>query len=96
MTQVMVALCVYLTLAYLKFQARTGQSLQQMSRLIHLNLFAKTRLDTVIQTATGSRNDFTSGGVVMMIENKWDSSEPDPIDSIMAVLAVSFFTLLLN
>lgn len=44
MTQVMVALCVYLILAYLKFQARIGQSLQQMSRLIHLNLFARRDL----------------------------------------------------
>jgi putative transposase len=44
MTQVMVALCVYLILAYLKFQARISQSLQQMSRLIHLNLFAKRDL----------------------------------------------------
>lgn len=44
MTQVMVTLCVYLILAYLKFQAKIGQSLQQMSRLIHLNLFAKRDL----------------------------------------------------
>lgn len=44
MTQVFVALCVYLILAYLKFQARIGHSLQQMSRLIHLNLFARRDL----------------------------------------------------
>ena len=44
MTQVFVALCVYLILAYLKFQAKISQSLQQMSRLIHLNLFAKRDL----------------------------------------------------
>lgn len=44
MTQVLVALCVYLMLAYLKFNARIGQSLQQMSRLIHLNVFAKRDL----------------------------------------------------
>lgn len=44
MTQVFVALCVYLILAYLKFQAKINQSLQQMSRLIHLNLFAKRDL----------------------------------------------------
>ena len=45
MTQVFVALCVYLILAYLKFQSGISQSLQQMSRLIHLNLF--TRRDLV-------------------------------------------------
>jgi IS4 transposase len=44
MTQVMIALCVYLILAYLKFQARIAQSLQQISRLIHLNLFARRSL----------------------------------------------------
>ncbi len=44
MTQVFVALCVYLILAYLKFQARIGHSLQQMSRLIHLNLFSRRDL----------------------------------------------------
>ena len=44
MTQVLVALCVYLMLAYLKFQSKIQQSLQQMSRLIHTNLFAKRDL----------------------------------------------------
>lgn len=44
MTQVMVALCVYLTLAYLKFQSGITQSLQQMSRIIHTNLFARRDL----------------------------------------------------
>jgi len=44
MTQVMVAMCVYLILAYLKFQSRIGLSLQQMTRLIHLNLFARRDL----------------------------------------------------
>ena len=44
MTQVMIALCVYLALAYLKFQSRIGHSLQQISRLVHLNLFARRNL----------------------------------------------------
>ena len=44
MTQVMVALCIYLILAYFKFQARLGQSLQQITRLIHVNLFARRDL----------------------------------------------------
>ena len=41
MAQVMVALYVYLIPADLKFQGRISQSLQQMSRLMHLNIFAK-------------------------------------------------------
>lgn len=44
MTQVMIALCVYLILAYLKFQAHLNQSLQQITRLIHVNLFARRNL----------------------------------------------------
>jgi len=44
MTQVMVALCIYLILAYFKFQARLSQSLQQITRLIHVNLFARREL----------------------------------------------------
>lgn len=44
MTQVWVALCAYLVLAFLKFQAGINQSFQQMSRLIHLNLFTRRDL----------------------------------------------------
>jgi putative transposase len=49
MTQVMVALCIYLILAYLKCQARVGQSLQQISRLIHVNLFARRDLMALLK-----------------------------------------------
>jgi len=44
MTQIMVALCVYLILAFIKFQSKLQQSLQQMVRLIQTNLFAKRSL----------------------------------------------------
>ena len=44
MTQVLVALCIYLILAYLKFASKLKQSLQQIARLIHINLFAKRDL----------------------------------------------------
>jgi putative transposase len=44
MTQIMAALCVYLLLAYLKFQSRLHQSLQQIIRLLQLNLFARRSL----------------------------------------------------
>lgn len=63
MTQVFVALCVYLILAYLKFQGRITQSLQQMGRLIHLNLFTKRDLmqllkppDIIPEKSMGSKN----------------------------------------
>lgn len=44
MTQVMIALCIYLILSYLKFQGRISISLGQMIRLIHVNLFARRDL----------------------------------------------------
>jgi len=44
MTQIMAALCVYLLLAYLKFKSKLGKSLQQIIRLLQLNLFARRSL----------------------------------------------------
>ena len=44
MTQVMIALCVYLILSFIKFQSRMGHSLQHMIRLIQTNLFSRRGL----------------------------------------------------
>lgn len=44
MTQIWIALCVYLMLAYLKYSSKIGRSLQQMIRLLQLNLFARRDL----------------------------------------------------
>lgn len=44
MTQIWIAMCVYLLLAYLKFTSRTGRSLQQILRLLQLNLFERRSL----------------------------------------------------
>jgi putative transposase len=44
MTQIWIALCVYLMLAYLKYLSAIGRSLQQMIRLLQLNLFARRDL----------------------------------------------------
>jgi len=41
MTQIWIALCAYLLLAFLKFQSKLGKSLQQILRLLQLNLFEK-------------------------------------------------------
>jgi putative transposase len=41
MTQIWVALCIYLLLAFLKFQSRLRKSMQQILRLLQLNLFEK-------------------------------------------------------
>ena len=49
MTQILVALCLYLLLAYLKFQSRVGKSLQQILRLLQLNLFIRRPLLELLQ-----------------------------------------------
>jgi hypothetical protein len=41
MTQIWVAMCAYLLLAYLKFCGQAEASLQRIIRLLALNLFAK-------------------------------------------------------
>jgi hypothetical protein len=48
-TQIMVALCVYLLLAYLKFSTGLTQSLQQILRLLQLNLFIRRPLLSVFR-----------------------------------------------
>jgi hypothetical protein len=44
LTQLWIALCVYLLLAFLKFKAKIGLSMQQMLRLLQLNLFERRDL----------------------------------------------------
>jgi len=43
-TQVMVALCVYLILAWMKFSFSIKHSLMQIIRLLQLNLFVKREM----------------------------------------------------
>ena len=49
MTQIWIALCVYLRLAFIKFQSRLGKSLQQMLRLLHPDLFEKRDLMALLR-----------------------------------------------
>ena len=49
MTQIMAALCVYLLLAFLKFQSKINKSLQQIIRLLQLNLFTRRSLLDLLQ-----------------------------------------------
>ncbi len=49
MTQIMAALCVYLLLAYLKFKSNIDKSLQQIIRLLQLNLFTRRSLLDLLQ-----------------------------------------------
>ena len=49
LTQVWIALCVYLLLAFLKFKAKIGLSMQQMIRLLQLNLFERRDLVALLK-----------------------------------------------
>jgi putative transposase len=44
MTQIWIALCIYLLLAHLRFASQLDRSLQQILRLLHLNLFDRRDL----------------------------------------------------
>lgn len=49
MTQIWIALCVYLLLAFLKFQSKLDKSMQQILRLLQLNLFEKRALMALLR-----------------------------------------------
>ena len=49
MTQIWIALCVYLLLAFIKFQSKLSKSLQQILRLLQLNLFEKRDLMALLR-----------------------------------------------
>ena len=49
MTHIWIAMCVYLMLAYLKFQSKLDRSLQQILRILQLNLFEKRDLMALLR-----------------------------------------------
>jgi len=49
MTQVWIALCAYLLIAFLKFQSKLPKSMQQILRLLQLNLFEKRDLMALLR-----------------------------------------------
>ena len=49
MTQIWIALCVYLLLAFIKFQLKLKKSMQQILRLLQLNLFEKRDLMALLR-----------------------------------------------
>lgn len=49
MTQIWVAMCIYLLIAFLKFQSKLIKSMQQILRLLQLNLFDKRDLMTLLR-----------------------------------------------
>ena len=49
MTQIWIAMCMYLLIAFIKFQSRLAKSMQQILRLLQLNLFEKRDLMSLLR-----------------------------------------------
>ena len=49
LTQIWIAMCVYLILAFIKFQSKLKKSMQQILRLLQLNLFEKRDLIALLR-----------------------------------------------
>ena len=49
LTQIWIALCVYLLLAFIKFQSKLEKTMQQMLRILQLNLFEKRDLMALLK-----------------------------------------------
>ena len=56
MTQIWIAMCVYLLLAFIKFQSRMNKTMQQILRLLQLNLFEKRDLMALLRGDPPNRN----------------------------------------
>jgi putative transposase len=48
LTQIWIALCTYLLIAFLKFQSKSKRSMQQILRVLQTNLFEKWLLDDLL------------------------------------------------
>ena len=49
LTQIWIALCVYLLVAYLKFQSKLGRSMYQILRVLQMNLFDRRPFDELFK-----------------------------------------------
>ncbi len=49
MTQIWIAMCMYLLIAFIKFQSKLKKSMQQILRLLQLNLFEKRELIALLR-----------------------------------------------
>jgi len=56
LTQVLASLCIYLLIAFMKFQSKTTHSMQQIIRLIHTNLFSRRDLQSLFEKIKPDKN----------------------------------------
>ncbi len=66
LTQIWVALCVYLLLAFIKFQSKLDKSMQQILRLLQLNLFEKRDLMALLRGDPVCNNQAASNQLALL------------------------------
>lgn len=66
MTQIWIAMCVYLILAYLKYQSKLQKSLQQILRILQLNLFQKRDLMALLRGDPPSNHQLNTNQLVLL------------------------------
>lgn len=66
LTQIWIALCVYLLLAFIKFQSRIDANLQQILRLLNLNLFEKRDLLALLRGDPPTTNPVNPDQLVLI------------------------------
>ena len=66
LTQIWISMCVYLILAFIKIRSKVSKSLQQMLRLLQINLFEKRDLIALLRGDPPDRNQFNSNQLVLM------------------------------
>ena len=66
MTQIWIALCMYLLLAFLKFQSKLTKSMQQILRLLQLNLFEKRDLMALLRGDPPRELNLNSNQMVLL------------------------------
>ena len=66
LTQIWIALCVYLLLAFIKFQSKLNKSMQQILRLLQLNLFEKRDLMALLRGDPVCNNQTTINQLALL------------------------------
>lgn len=66
MTQIWIAVCVYLLLAYIRFQSKLKKSMQQILRLLQLNLFEKRDLMALLRGDPPNNSTYTINQLVLL------------------------------
>jgi putative transposase len=66
LTQIWIAMCVYLLLAFIKFQSKIGQTMQKILRLFQLNLFEKRDLMALLRGDPVTRKNINENQMALL------------------------------